>query len=88
MDPVLLHLAREAILVVLLVSAPPIGAALAVGLVTGVLQAATQVQDPTVGIVPRVAAVFAALAVASPWIGARVLRLAEECLALASRIAP
>lgn len=88
MDPVLLHLAREAILVVLLVSAPPIGAALAVGLVTGVLQAATQVQDPTVGIVPRVAAVFTALAVASPWIGARVLRLAEECLALASRIAP
>jgi type III secretory pathway component EscS len=88
MDPVLLHLVREAILVVLLVSAPPIGAALAVGLVTGVLQVATQVQDPTVGIVPRVAAVFAALAVASPWIGARVLRLAEECLALASRIAP
>ena len=88
MDPLLLHLAREAILVVLLVSAPPIGAALAVGLVTGVLQAATQVQDPAVGVVPRVAAVFGALAVASPWIAARVLRLAEECLALASRIAP
>ena len=76
MDPLLLHLAREAILVVLLVSAPPIGAALAVGLVTGVLQAATQVQDPAVGVVPRVAAVFGALAVASPWIAARVLRLA------------
>jgi flagellar biosynthesis protein FliQ len=64
MDPVLLHLAREAILVVLLVSAPPIGAALAVGLATGVLQAATQVQEPAVGIVPRLAAVFGALALA------------------------
>jgi type III secretion protein S len=88
MDPVLLHLFREAILVVLLVSAPPIGAALAVGLATGVLQAATQVQEPTVGVVPRVVAVFGALAVTSPWIAARILRFAEECLALAPRIAP
>ena len=88
MDPVLLHLARETILVVLLVSAPPIGAALVVGLVTGVLQAATQVQDPSVGVVPRLVAVLGALAVASPFMGARILRLAEECLALAARISP
>ena len=88
MDPVLLHLAREALLVVLLVSAPPVGAALVVGLVTGVLQAATQVQDPAVGVVPRLVAVLGALAVASPWIGARVVRLAAECLSLAARISP
>jgi len=88
MDPLLLHLVREVVAVVLLVSAPPIGAALAVGLVTGVLQAATQVQDPAVGVVPRLVAVLGALAVAAPWIGARVLRLAEECLALAGRLGP
>lgn len=88
MDPLLLHVVREALAVVLLVSAPPIGAALAVGLVTGVLQAATQVQDPAVGVVPRLVAVLGALAVAAPWIAARVLRLAEECLALAGRPLP
>ena len=88
MDPLLLHLVREVLAVVLLVSAPPIGAALAVGLVTGVLQAATQVQEPAVGVVPRLVAVLGALAVAAPWIGARVLRLAEECLALAGRLGP
>ena len=88
MDPLLLHLVREVVAVVLLVSAPPIGAALAVGLVTGVLQAATQIQDPAVGVVPRLVAVLGALAVAAPWIGARVLRLAEECLALAGRLGP
>jgi type III secretory pathway component EscS len=88
MDPVFVHLAREAVLVVLLVSAPPIGAALIVGLATGVLQAATQVQEPTIAVVPRLVAVLGALAVASPWIAARVLRLAEECFALAARIAP
>jgi type III secretory pathway component EscS len=88
MDPLLLHLVRETLWVVLLVSAPPVGAALAVGLVTGVLQAATQIQDPSVGVVPRLVAVLGALAVASPWIAARVLRLAEECLALAGRAGP
>lgn len=88
MDPVLLHLVRETLWVALLVSGPPLGAALAVGLATGVLQAATQIQDPAVGVVPRLVAVLGALAVATPWIGARVLRLAEECLALAARAGP
>lgn len=85
MDPVLLHLVHETLWVVLLVSGPPVGAALAVGLATGVVQAATQIQEPSVAVVPRLVAVLGALAVAAPWIGARVLRLAEECLALAGR---
>jgi len=87
-DPTLLWLGREALLVSLLVSAPPLLAALAVGLVTGVLQAATQVQEPALGVVPRLVAVIGALAVAAPWIGARVARFAAECLDLALRVAP
>jgi flagellar biosynthesis protein FliQ len=79
---------REALVVALLVSAPPLGAALVVGAVTGVLQAATQVQEPAVAVVPRLVAVLVSLAVAAPWIGARVARLATECLELALRVAP
>jgi type III secretory pathway component EscS len=88
MDPALLHVTREALVVALLVSAPPLAAALAVGAATGVLQAATQVQEPTIGVVPRLVAVAVALAVAAPWIGARVARFAAECLELAQRVAP
>ncbi len=88
MDPALLHLVREALVVVLLASAPPIGAALLVGLVTGALQAATQIQEPSVAVAPRLVAVLGALAVAAPFLGARVLRLAAECFALAGRVAP
>jgi type III secretory pathway component EscS len=88
MDATLLHLVREALLVVLLVSAPPIGAALLVGVATGALQAATQIQEPALGVVPRLVAVLGALAVASPFLGARVLRLAAECFALAARVGP
>lgn len=88
MDPVLLHVGREALLVALLVSVPPLGAALLVGAVTGVLQAATQVQEPSVAVVPRLAAVLGALALAAPWISARVARFAAECLELVHRVAP
>ncbi len=87
MDPALLQLGREALVVVLLVSAPPLGAALLVGLVTGVLQAATQVQEQTLGVVPRLVAVLGALAIAAPWIGARVVRFASQCLELVPRMA-
>jgi type III secretion HrpO family protein len=88
MDPALLHVGREALLLALLVSAPPLGAALVVGAATGVLQAATQVQEQSLGVVPRLVAVLGALAVAAPWIGAQVVRFAAQCLDLAGRIAP
>ncbi len=88
MDPVLLGLGREALLLALLVSAPPLGAALLVGLVVGTLQAATQIQEPGVAVVPRLCAVIGALAIAGPWIGARVVRFAAECLGHLAGVSP
>jgi type III secretion HrpO family protein len=76
----LLHLAGQGLLLVLVVSAPPLLAALAVSLVTGVLQAATQIQDQTLGVVPRLAAVAVALLLAAPWMGAQLLRFTEAIL--------
>jgi type III secretion protein S len=45
------------------------------------------VQEPTVAVVPRLVAVLGALAVAAPWIGARVVQFARTCLDLLPRIA-
>lgn len=88
MTGTLLHLAREALLLALLLSAPPLLAALAVGLVTGLLQAVTQVQEQALGAVPRIAAVLGALVVAGPWIGARLARFAADVLSLAAGLPP
>jgi len=87
-DPLLLHLGREALILSLLVSAPPLGAALAVGLLVGTVQAATQVQDPSIPVVPRLCAVIGALVIAAPWIGAHAARFAEACFAAAAVVAP
>jgi len=87
-DPALLAAGREALLVAMTVSAPPLAAALAVGLVTGALQAATQVQDHALGAVPRLVAVFAIVGLAAPWTAARVVRFGQACVEAALRVAP
>lgn len=88
MDATLLALGREALLLSLLLSTPPLLAAMAVGLAVGVLQAATQVQEPALGALPRVGAALGALLLAAPWISARLLRFAASVLELSQRGLP
>jgi flagellar biosynthesis protein FliQ len=88
MDALLLGLGREALILALVVSAPPLVAALLTGLVVGALQAATQIQDPGVAVVPRVCAVVGAVIIAAPWIGAHVVRFALACLRRLAELSP
>jgi flagellar biosynthetic protein FliQ len=60
-------LARSAIEMTLLVSAPLLLAALAVGLLISVFQAATQINEMTLSFIPKLAAVFIMLVVSGPW---------------------
>lgn len=86
MDSHLLALGREAVILVLLLSAAPLLAALCVGIGCGVVQAATQVQEPSLSVVPRLAAVLVTLGLAGPWIGARLVRFAAACMDLVARL--
>jgi flagellar biosynthesis protein FliQ len=79
-DDVLLMVAREGLYLVLLLSAPMVVAALLIGLVTSVLQATTQLQDASLGFVPRLVVVLLALLAASPWIGAQLVRFTTAVL--------
>jgi len=87
-DPAILSAGREAVLVALAISAPPLAAALIVGLLSGALQAATQVQDHALGAVPRLVAVLVVVGLAAPWTAARVVRFGQVCLEAALRVAP
>lgn len=75
-----LRLVREGLLLVLLVSAPPLLASLAVGLIVGVLQAATQVQDQTLAFVPKLIVVVAVLIALGPLLGAHILRFTQTLM--------
>jgi type III secretion HrpO family protein len=75
--------ARQALVLSALVSLPVIGVAAVVGLLVAAIQAATQIQDPTIAHLPRVLAVSATLAVLGPWIGVQIATFAERVLLLA-----
>ena len=71
---------REGLFLVLLVSAPPVLASLAVGLLVSLFQATTQIQDQTLTFVPKLVAVLISLTIAGPWIGGQILRFTQVVL--------
>ena len=68
-----LELGRNVIMTTLMLSAPMLVAALAVGLVVSVIQAITQINEVTLSFVPKILAVFGAMAVAGPWLLSTIL---------------
>ncbi len=65
----LIEIAQQGLYLLVLLVAPPVGAAMAAGLAVGVLQTATQIQEQTISFAAKAAAVIAALVFAGPWIG-------------------
>ena len=64
---VLTDAARQAVMIGLEIVGPLLLVILGVGLVVGTLQAATQIQDQSVGFVVRLLAVVVSLVVLLPW---------------------
>lgn len=62
-----LTLGQDALLLMLMVSAPVLGASLLVGLLVSLFQAVTQIHEATLAFVPKLVAVVAVFAIAGPW---------------------
>lgn len=75
---IILSLAREALLLMVLASAPPIAASLVVGFLMSLFQATTSIQDSTLSVVPKLCAAVLALVIAGPWIGQQLSRFATQ----------
>ncbi|HUT39809.1 MAG: flagellar biosynthesis protein FliQ [Gammaproteobacteria bacterium] len=58
---------QEAIKITILMSAPILGSALAVGLLVGMFQAATQIQEMTLSFIPKLAMIATMLMFAGTW---------------------
>lgn len=74
----LLHLGREALLLMVLASLPPVIASLVVGFLMSVFQATTQIQETTLTVVPKLCAAVLALVLAGPWIGAQLAKFTTQ----------
>lgn len=63
----ILTVGQSALTVTVMLAAPLLLSALAIGLLIGVLQAATQIQEMTLSFIPKLIVLVAALMVAGPW---------------------
>lgn len=77
-----LDVARDAILVTVLVASPVMLVGLVVGLVIALFQALTQIQEMTLTFVPKIIAIFLSLLLFMPFMGQQMdglmLRLADR----------
>lgn len=60
-------LGHQALELTLIVSAPVLLAALIVGLLVSIFQAATQINEQTLSFIPKLIAMFGVLIIAGPW---------------------
>ena len=62
-----IQIGQEALMIVIIVSAPMLGLGLSVGLMVSVFQATTSIQEQTLAFIPKIIAVFVAILIFGPW---------------------
>ena len=75
------HLGKEAIFLMLMVSAPMLTCGLIVGLSVSIMQAVTQIHEVTLTFIPKILAVSLALMVALPWMMRKMLDFVTALMA-------
>ena len=73
-----LDIGRQALWLAVLLAGPMLGAALAVGLFIGVIQAATQIQEMTLSFIPKLLALVVVLFVVGPWMLRVIVSFSER----------
>jgi flagellar biosynthetic protein FliQ len=77
---IIVRIAREALVLVLLISGGPMLASMLVGFLVSLFQATTQIQEQTLSYVPKLVAVFLSLIVLGPWMLMQAVRFARLIL--------
>ncbi|MCH8134344.1 MAG: flagellar biosynthesis protein FliQ [Proteobacteria bacterium] len=67
-EDMVLQIGTEALYLIVALAAPLLLSALLVGLLVGIFQAATQIQEQTLSFIPKLMALVAALVVMGPWL--------------------
>jgi len=71
-------LGQQALWTTMLIAAPLLLSALAVGLLVGIIQAATQINEITMSFIPKLLVIVAALVVAGPWMLSTIVNFTTQ----------
>ncbi len=71
---------QQALWVTMLIAAPMLGSALAVGLLVGMIQAATQINEMTLSFIPKLLVLVMSLVVAGPWMLSVIVNYTKQLI--------
>lgn len=74
----IIQVTREAIWVLLVISAPMLGIAMLVGFLISLVQALTQIQESTIAFVPKILIMFGSLIFLLPFMTQRLIDFSNE----------
>ncbi len=74
------QLSYQALLLILILSGPPILISMILGLVVAVFQAATQIQEQTLSFTVKLIAVMVTLMVMGGWLGGQIVQFTNNIL--------
>ena len=73
-----IDMVRESLMMMLMASAPILGAALVIGLVISLFQAVTQIQEQTLSFVPKIMGMGVVAIVVAPWLATLIMEFAAR----------
>lgn len=80
----IIYLFKQAMLMVVMLSAPPLAVAVIVGVIVSLLQTVMQLQDQTLPFAIKLVAVGATLALSGRWIGVQLIDLTQSAFTMMS----
>lgn len=80
MENYLVSITKQALYLVLILSAPAVAVAMVVGLIISLIQATTQVQEQTLTFVPKLIVVMVVLALTGPWCMVQLISFTQNIL--------
>lgn len=82
-----IDLIRHALIMAMWISLPLLVVLFLLGVVVSLVQTLTSIQDPSFGVVPRLAAVLVTMLIALPWMMTRIIGYTEELIGNLARYA-
>jgi flagellar biosynthesis protein FliQ len=83
-----IDLIRHALIMAMWISLPLLVVLFLLGVVVSLVQTLTSIQDPSFGVVPRLAAVLVTMLIALPWMLTRIIGYTQELIGNLARYAP
>ncbi len=81
-----IDIATDALVLGAKIAAPFLLVVLAIGLVVGLMQSVTQIQEPTLAFVPKLIGAAIVIAVAGPWMLSEMVSFGQELAAKAPQL--